>query len=308
MSEATNTPAATPAKQQTVIDDMDQRRVFPTADEALAYYAKCSTEFADFAGYPAAIAGLDEDGNLDPAVYNDSMHVGVSVLTKRGEGKESGSTVHAIVVYPVPTVESILADNNGADWLTGLIHKEINHIAVRQLRKTSDKDGPLEDAIAEAVDSMPTSLADYVTSGREVSAGILETFNKLWQIVKKGIGMKSKPFALANLSKKELRKAMESASYAATVYPQLETRLNKAGEKDSLFVRAATFGVVLAKEESLDPTIFEKMLTGRDEREIEVAEDDDDFDPVAMASKLLKKPDAPTADDSQADEADEASE
>jgi hypothetical protein len=85
-----------------------------------------------------------------------------------------------------------------------------------------------------------------------------------------------------------LRKAMESASYAATVYPQLETRQNKKGEPESLFVLAATFGQLLAKQESLDSTIFDRMLSQRDEKEIDVAEDEEEFDLEAMAAAIAK--------------------
>lgn len=310
MTEETNTnAAATPAKAQTVIDDMAQRRMFDSTGEAEAYIAKCQEDFADFSGYPVAAAGLTEAGEFDPEIYTDEMRVGVYVLTKRGDGPNT-TTVHCIVIAPAPKVTAFLglADEDaalftnsaGLDWLTGIIDKEINHVTVRQLRKAENAQ-----EIAEAVESMPTSLADFITSGRESTSGILETFNQLWQIIKKAVGTKSKPFALANLSKKELRKAMESASYAATVYPQLETRTNKKGEKESLFVLAATFGQLMAKQESLDSTIFDRMLTQRDQKEIEVADDGEEFDLEAMAAAMAKAS-APAStedkgDDSQAD-------
>lgn len=278
-------------KIQTVIDDMDSRRLFDTVDEATAYITKCQTDFADFGNYPVAAVGLTEDGDFDPEVYNDDMRIAVSVLTKRGEGKDS-TTVHCIVIYPAPKLEAILglpdgvdlANVTGLDWLIGIMEKELNHVAVRQLRKAENAQ-----EIAEAVESMPTTVADYITSGRESTSGILESFNQLWQIIKKGMGAKSKPFALANLSKKELRKAMESASYAATVYPQLETRVNKKGEPESLFVLAATFGQLLAKQESLDSTIFDRMISQRNEKEISVSDDEEDFDLEAMAASLAAK-------------------
>lgn len=280
MTEATNT---TEAKFKTVIDDMEQRRLFDSTDEATAYIQKCQEELADFGSYPVAAVGLTDEGEFDPEVYTEEMRVAVSVLTKRGEGPNS-TTVHCITIWPAPKLEAVLADSQGMEWLAGIMEKELNHVAVRQLRKAENAQ-----EIAEAVESMPTSLADFTTSGREATSGILETFNQLWQMVKKAVGAKSKPFALANLSKKELRKAMESASYAATVYPQLEERQNKAGEKESLFVIAATFGQLLAKKESLDPTIFDRMLSQRDEKEIEVANDEEDFDLEAMAASLDKK-------------------
>jgi hypothetical protein len=282
--------AAEAAKAKTVIDDMDGRRLFDSTDEAAAYIEKCQTEYTDFNAYPVAAVGLTEEGEFDPEVYTDEMRVCVSVLTKRGDGPNS-TTVHCIVIFPAPKLSAILGLPEGAeipagvnlDWLTGIVDKELNHVAVRQLRKA---EGASE--IADAVEQMPRTVADYVTSGRESTSGLLETFNQLWQVIKKGMGKKSKPFALANLSKKELRKAMESASYAATVYPQLETRQNKKGEPESLFVLAATFGQLLAKQESLDSTIFDRMLSQRDEKEIDVAEDEEEFDLEAMAAAIAK--------------------
>lgn len=290
MSEETKVADASESKAKTVIDDMDGRRMFDSTDEAAAYIEKCQAEYTDFNAYPVAAVGLTEEGEFDPEVYTDEVRVCVSVLTKRGDGPNS-TTVHCIVIFPAPKLNAILGLPEGVDvpagvnldWLTGIVDKELNHVAVRQLRKA---EGAQE--IADAVDTMPRTVADYVTSGRESTSGLLETFNSLWQVIKKGMGKKSKPFALANLSKKELRKAMESASYAATVYPQLETRQNKKGEPESLFVLAATFGQLLAKQESLDSTIFDRMLSQRDEKEIDVAEDEEEFDLEAMAKAIAK--------------------
>jgi hypothetical protein len=310
MTEQTQVEAAAESKALTVIDDMDSRRLFDTTDEATAYIQKCQTDYTDFGSYPVAAVGLTEEGDFDPEVYTDEMRVAVSVLTKRGDGPNS-TTVHCIVIFPAPKLDAILglpegtelANAAGTEWLIGIMEKELNHVAVRQLRKAENAQ-----EIAEAVESMPTTVQDYITSGRESTSGILETFNTLWQIIKKGVGAKAKAFALANLSKKELRKAMESASYAATVYPQLETRQNKKGEPESLFVVAATFGQLLAKQESLDTTIFDRMLAQRDEKEIDVADDEEEFDLEAMAASLAKKGDdsTPAASDEAAAETEEA--
>lgn len=280
-------------KQLTVIDDMDSRRIFDDAASATAYIQKCQTEYVDFNGYPIAAAGLTEEGDFDPAVYNDDMRIAVAVLTQRGKTEQNpsdASRVHCIVIYPTPKLHAILglpADvelPKGAalDWLTAIVEKELNHVAVRNLRKTTDAAG-----IAEAVGTMPTTIADYVTSGRETASGIVETYNKLWQLIKKAIGTKSKAFALRNLSKSDLLKSIQSASYAATVHPQLENRVNKKGEPESLFVMAAMFGQMLAKMESLDPAIFDKALENRNERTFNTGEDEsEEFDFAAMAAKL----------------------
>lgn len=293
MNDTVTQPAAEGAKApkiKTVIDDMDSRKIFDTTDDAAAYIAKCQSDFPDFNSYPAVTVGFTDDGAFDPAFYTDEMRVAVAVLTQRGEGPNT-STVKAIVIYPSPKLEAILTAEGGESWLTSIMEKELNHVAMRSLRKAED-----EDAITEALPSLPKTIGEFITSGRETSSGILETYNQLWQVIKKGLGQKFKSFALANLSKKELRKAMESASYAATVYPHLETRKNKKGDKESYFEIAATFGAALAKQEGLDPAIFTKALEGRNEKTIEVGSDDeDDFDIEAMAIKLTAKPEEPAA-------------
>lgn len=281
MTEVTNT-AATPStdeKAKTVLADMESRRVFDTTDAALAYLAKCQEDFADFASYPIAIAGQTDDGELDPEVYTDSMRVAVSVLTKRGDGPNS-TTVQAICLYPQPSLASVLESSTGTAWLTAIMEKELNHVAVRGLRKAeSDQD------ILDAVAAMPTTLDAYTTSGRESASGILETYNALWQLIKKAIGSKSKAFANRNFSKKELRRALESASYAAANHSPLENR-----KPESLFVVAANFGLALAKRDSLDPAFFERVLATRDEKVIELEDDGDDFDFDSLAKVIEEKP------------------
>jgi hypothetical protein len=294
MADNTNTTetAATPeAKVSTVIDDMQSRMIFDDAEAAGNYLAKCQTDFADFNSYPFAGVGIDEDG-FDPDIYNDSMQIAVAVLTQRGEGA-GGSTVKAIVVYPSPKIEALMDSAAGKDWIAGLVAKEANHVAVRQLRKAEDAD-----AIADAIQTMPTTLDAYTTSGRESTGGILQTYNDTWQLIKKAISAKSTPFRLANLSKKELRKAMESSAYALSVYPKLEDRHNKKGEPESLFVIAATYGQLLAAKKGLDSTVFDRALSQRDEKVIDAAtdEDEDEFDFDTMLESMDAPADEATTD------------
>lgn len=267
---AANTESKAADKAKTVIDDMAARRVFADAESFGAYLTKCATEYADFASYPIAAPGLSEDGTLDPEIYTDAMNIAVAVLTQRGDGPNS-SSVKAIVIYPSPKLDAILSDAPAREWLEGIIAKEINHVAVRQLRKAEN--------IADVTDQMPTSLADYVTSNRESAGGILQSYEDLWKPIKKAVGSKFRAFALQNLSKKELRRGMESASYAKETYPTLEDRgNNKSGAANpSLFVLAAQLGIVQAKKLGLDPAIFERWLENRNDKVIEITEDEDDI-------------------------------
>lgn len=297
----TDASASTPKTPPTVAKNMKARAVFDSADDAAAYIAKCQSDFPDFNGYPVATVGFTADNDFDPAVYTDEMRIAVAKLMERGEGPNS-STVKAIVIYPTPKLEAILSTTAGTDWLTAILEKELNHVAVRNLRKAeSDSD------VAEAIEGMPTTVADYITSSRESSGGILETYNELWQTIKKALAQKFKAWGRAPLSKKEMRKAIESASYAATVYPILELRKNKkTDEKESLFELAANFGAMLAKEEGLDPAFFEKALANRETNVLDVSDEDEDFDLEAELSKAKAATDATGHDSTGEADTDEA--
>lgn len=293
MTDANNSTATPETEPKKVLGNMEPRRVFDSAAEALGYLNERSESLADFGEYPLVIAGLDDEGNMDPEVYNDDMRVAVALLTRKGN-KEKGieGAVIAIVVFPVPTIDAIISDSNARDWLGGLIEKEINHVAVRNLRNAESQDD-----LEEARKGMPVSLADYTTTQRETSGGILEVYNDLWQNIKKSMGKKFKAFLIANLSKKELRKGIESASYASAIYPTLENRTNKAGEPMSLFAIAATLGAQLAKANSKDPAFFEKAIDTRDQKVIELGdEDEDDFDLDELMAEATKQTEAPAAE------------
>lgn len=286
----TETETTTTAqKVKTVLDDMPARTLFDSIEAATAFLTAAQGDeeagvagtYADFNSYPVAFTGCTAEGDFDPAIYTDEMQIAVAKLTERGEGANS-STVKAIVIYPSPKPEAFMATTLGTAWVAAIIAKEANHVAVRNLRKAKDAED-----FAAAIENMPQTVADYTTAGRESSGGINEAYNDLWQIIKKAIGQQSKAYALANLSKKEQRKAMESASYAALMYPRLETITNKAGEAKSLFAVAATFGSMIAKQQGKDPAVFDKMLATRDEKTIDVAdEDEEEFDLEAMAAAL----------------------
>src|SRR6476660_10572714 len=98
---------------------------------------------------------------------------------------------------------------------------------------------------------MPTTLDDYITSDRQAS-GILAAFEELWRPIKNNMGKLSRPWRLANFSKKELRRCFESAAYATEYYPTVEET-----KQGSLFVLALNGLVKTAKDSGLDPTWFE---------------------------------------------------
>lgn len=265
-------PDSTP---KTVLSHMKSRSTFATAEDALAYLTRMADECTDFGDYPGLTVGLTNDGAFDPEVYTDDMLVTVARLTEKGDKKTGKpSKVLAIVVYPTPKVEAVIANaEHGLPWIASLIEKEANLIAMRALRKDDD--------MAAGVAAMPRTLADYWTPASTASSGTIEAYNKLWQAVRDATGAKIPALKAAGLSKKQFRFALESKSFAEESFGRLESRKNKAGLEYSAFVYAAHLGVELAKAEGLDPTFFEQALANRDDRVIKVddtGEDDIELD------------------------------
>lgn len=268
--------AATPApakKPETIIEGMDSRRMFDSPEDAAAYLNASSEKFSDFESATQVINGVDGEGNFDKAVYTPDTRVMVAVLANRGE-KGKPSTLKALVVTPAPKIDAILADPAGRAWLDKIIDKELNHVAVRQLRTADD--------VETVKDQMPLTLADYISSSRESTGGIMETFNTLFKGIIASVGAKSVNWAKARLTKNELKKAMESSAYAKEYYPTLEDR----GDKPSLFVMAMQLGAREATKQGLDPAIFSKWTETRDQKALAAAqadEESDDFDLDSLA-------------------------
>jgi hypothetical protein len=289
-NEATATESKAP-KAKTVADDMTARRIFPTLAEAIPYLQASARDFSDFATTKLVAPGMDSEGNFDAAIY-DGKAVMVSLLRKQGKG------VKAIVVAPIPTLEQLLADKAGTDWIERIVQKELNHVAVRHLRDAED--------VTQFVDQIPTTLEGYITSGRDGGGGVMEAFDDLYKSVNATLAAKIPAWSKARFTKGELRKSLESTAYAAEYYPALE---DYKGE--SLFVMALQLATNAAKRKGLDPTIFERWTANRDAKAFEAGTtDEDEFDLDSLTDSLIEAdtPAAPAADATDSTEAEQPSE
>lgn len=289
-STAQATPeASAKSEPKTVANDMVQRRVFTSTADAGAYLVSLSTQLTDFDKWPTVAhgVGVDDSGNptFDPAIYPEGYNVAVFKLT----GKEK-TDIKAIVVTPFPSLELLLSSDAGKSFVSKIIDKELNLVAVRPLRDAED--------VTTQADQMPRTVDAFLSGGRE-SAGIMGTFDDLQAGLNKKMADNSKVWAKARLTKPELKKALESAAYASEYYPTLE---NRGEGKDSLFVVLLGAGINVAKSKGLDPAIFQRWLDSRSAKKLTV-EEDDDFDADSLAEAML----APEpADDSAKTEADTA--
>lgn len=265
--------AATPAaaeKAKTVADDMDARRIFDSVDKATEYLNACSSMFSDFADTPLAAPGLTESGDFDPEIYTDGVQIMVGTLRKAKEG------VKCIYIAPIPTLDALLADTAGTDWVQRIIHKELSHVAVRALREAED--------ISTVVDQMPTTRDAYISSARDGGGGIMEAFNELYKSVSATMASKVAVWGKFKLTKQELKRAFESKGYAEEFYPALQ---NRGEGKPSLFVVALQLAKMAAAKKGLDATIFQRWEDTRDAKAFNASESEDDFDLDGMTESLL---------------------
>lgn len=283
MATESKTPAkADDSKAKTVAEDMNFRRIFNTTEEAGAYLNLCAESFKDFGDIPLASRGIDEEGNFDPTIYTDGMQVMVATLREAKKG------VKAIVVTPIPSLTSLLADANGTSWIERIIQKELNHVAVRALREAAD--------VSTVVDQMPTTRDAYISSARGDGGGIMETFNELYKAIGATMASAVAVWAKTKPVRGDLKRAMESKGFALEYFPALE---NRGEGKDSLFVVAMNLGINTAKKKGLDPTIFERWIETRNAKVFkagDVEEDEDDLNIDSLTTSLLtEEGDAPSA-------------
>jgi hypothetical protein len=298
---ADDATAVAESKAKTVANDMTSRRIFPNPEEATAYLAQCYENFEDFDGIDMAARGVeftDEGPQWDQEVYGPDTGAQIMVSKlKRNENK--GGKIKAIVIAPTFTVETILAAPGGREWLQKIVDIQMNHLAVRPLRNAAD--------VGAVVDQMPATLSGYISAGGGTGGGILATWDALFKDLNDALGKKVAAWSRARLIKKDFRKALESRGFAQEYYPALE---NRGEGKPSLFVRALELGIMSAKEQGLDPTIFERWMEQRNTAAFtaDEAEDEDDFDLGTLAAQMTDKPatDAETPAAPTNDEPDDA--
>lgn len=282
-NETTTAPVAT--KEKNVAEDMASRRIFPNAQEASEYLNGLGTTLKDFGEYPLAAPGIDSEGNFDPAIYTDDVDVMVATLrAQKGSKTYRGRAVNAIVIAPVPKIDVLLSREDGRQWVEKILHKEMNHVAVRALRDAED--------VSTVIEDIPTTIVGYISTSREGGSTLLEAFNELWKPVNDILKSKVPVWNKARLIKSDFKKCCESRGFALEYYSALEDR----GEgKDSLIVGALNLMISAAKKKGLDATIFERWLATRNAKTYDASQEDDDLDNLDfddLADSLLEEQDA----------------
>lgn len=186
--------------------------------------------------------GVNPVFNFDPAKeLPENYALAVVPLTKRVP--ERGNVVENVLITVVPSVASLLEDENGLKW----IKKQVTDGLIRQVAHAAkSKDNELQ--------SLPFTIEDFVTTSR--SSG-LAGFNHVasdFITVLKQLGMRF-------LTKPLFRQLLASASFAASQFSnvtqeQWEVILHKMIES--------------CKSEGIEPGLLEHWLKTRNETEVSV--------------------------------------
>lgn len=284
--------AESKAKELTVANDMDARRMFNNVEDAAAYLSASAEKYADFGAVTLAAPGIDSEGNFDPDVYAPGMQVMVAKLMRLKTPKNPTAGVKALVVVPVPSLEQFMANELGKAWVERIIQKELNHVAVRPLREAKDVD--------TVIDQIPTTMEQFISSARGEGGGIMDTYKEMFKKLIDSMAKLSKVWEKARLTKSELQAAYSSKAYAMEYYPALENR----GDKPSLFVMSLQTAIVGAKAKGLDPTIFERWLETRDAKPLagaDAEEGEEEIDEDALALSLMEDTPAKPATEGEAE-------
>jgi hypothetical protein len=282
----------TKTKPKTISKDMAQRSIFSTAQEVAAFLSEVQ-EYEGFESLQHVIHGLQSDGSIDFSVYPAGWDIYVvklneKITTKMAEvsGEESGFRPKAIIVWPVPSLELLMASEAGQELIAQTMQTELNTRLVRQLRTS-------ENIVADQ-DAIPTTLDEWTAIGRAAMGSIYESYNELWTVLNKAMCQASSYWDRAKLTKMQVRKSMESTAYAEQLFPTLENH----PKHGSLFVFALQAAKHLAGVKGLDDSIFDKWLANRDATKIDAgdSDDDDELDVGEMFAGML-------ADDDESEEA-----
>jgi len=267
MTEQNQTPAPqapdSKEKPKTVATDMPQRRVFATPDEAEEYLSASAERYVDFETQTFAARSLvtDDEGNatFDREVYGqDGFETMVSLLRKRGKAGE----VKAIVVAPTPSLELLMQSEAGQAFVRAIVHKELNHRAVKPLRDAED--------VSTVIDQIPTTVDGYISSSRD-TGGLMEPFDELYADAIKVLSKAVDAFAKRRFTKAEFRKACESKGYALATYREIE----EAGKNGSLFEKALKLMKAGATRKGMGTEIFDRWLSTRDQKTYDETTDED---------------------------------
>ena len=235
------------------------------ATTKLAEIAAATTEDdSPFYGLTVGIKG-SESGNsledIDSAAYEGAA-VAVGYISERVPGADGKKVegIKAIVMFPVPTLDQILADESGKgrEFLAKIAEKELNHVFLRNLRG-KETDSEFFAGLTEA----PMTLEEFLTSSESTSVMDLTTFDAVWDAFKDYLKDEQAQLWKAIPKQKAIIvKAFRSAAYAKA------DPTTQAVEKFGLWAKMLEQLIGSAESADMDASVMKGWAENRDSLEL----------------------------------------
>lgn len=285
---------ATETKPVKTNDEISTQSFFANVDAVKAELIKMQTEYSDFNEQTVLIPGVsavqDEttgETNLvfDEKIYTDDMVISMRVLKERaGKGL---SRIKAIVIGPIPNVDKLLETEEGLKYAREVLRADFAKQTVGKLSTLDDLESD------EAIASIPTTIAQFLATGRAGAASAVELFDMCWKAVAELLKSNAPIYKSLAPSKNQLFEAMQSASYASSVFAALE---NVGNSGKSLFDVAIGLFIQFGKHKQLDTSFFDNLVEARKTAKSKALGDVDfgKFDDFDALTKSLAAPTQPT--------------
>lgn len=232
--------AEAPTTQAATMQDVEKKFFPPEQLEAGTTYIN---EVMEIAG----AENVEPVFNFDPtAEFPNGYGISIIPLTKRVA--ERGNLIYGVVIAAIPTVETLAADEAGANYINKLVTDSL-------LRQVAASAKPKDEG---AITSIPFKIEDFVTTSR--TSG-LAAFNAVATDYVKALKTKGLKF----MSKVLLRQVLASAAFAEQQFPRLSQE-NWQLVLDSM--------VAHVKQKGMEAGILGHWKSTRDEVEIDTSDID----------------------------------
>jgi hypothetical protein len=250
---------------------MDDREIFDSLEAAMGKLDKIAATLADpkdpdadpIFGLPVEIRGADPTtGEIDNDLYAGNRAV-LAYVGTRGKNTKGEAVVgiKGIVLFPVPTLDTFLASEEGRGLVGKVLDKELAHVAFRQVREANTSY-----EFSTGVTAMPVSVTDFATAS---SRGVdTSTFDILWPGLRDAIKERKPELHKLLPNKAVFLNALRSKQFAET---EDETKaLESTGwivKLGQMLIKAAPSNVDTdtKKPAPLDASIIQNWLDTRDE-------------------------------------------
>lgn len=211
-----NTENTTDTREYKTLDDVPQRLFFNSREERDVFAAKLQlvdgfgtlpllfpSDYATFDGYWL----FAKNGKRVPVNPNDAS-----------EGTRVEPT--SLLFTPVPTVDEILADDEGRKMVESLIATKLDHALAARVKKLLEAGTTDPDTVA----GLPRTVNDFAVSTRaESDGGLLASYKALSARMIRFL-TKNKPWSRYAWNSPRLRYALQSAAWARAEYPEIEAK------------------------------------------------------------------------------------